>query len=721
MSPGSTQARICARTHQTDGVLELPPQLLQIADQSLLLPDRPILVGVGEEMLGRPLWTIEKAVCRCVQQAFFDDGSRENLHGMIAEPIGRKVSTKSLTWSKGGVTLGSNLTSPIRQEVSYFYHLVKGSSLWEVGMKPFQLHRFMVLITLAILGLGSTRAQQQDLPQEVIAYADLVLYNGKVLTADDDFTIFEAVAVRDGKFLAVGQNDRIQRMAGPQTRKVDLDGKSVVPGLFDTHLHQAWVGQILKTGSWNIRLRDVDSGIQEIRAVVEKTDPGEWLFFGAPTQNVLVNELRREHLDPISPNNPVVIVSVCNIGVANTLALKAVPPGTGGLVKDPATGEPTGLVTGFALGVLAYDIRPQPQIKEENIQLQKQILRKLNYQGLTTVIGRSQGLTFSILKEVWARGELTMRIRVAHELVRQNPNAEAYLKRMGNLSGFGDAMMKIHGTTVQPGDCISSMGGALTWNAKIREYETDPFGPYGKNYWESWGSDPEHSEWQNIILANRYGWNITSMHTQGDRAASVALDVFEKANQEKPLQGRWAFDHALFRTPENIRRAVELGVIFSIAPKYLFQNNPDSLIYQYGADQVTRLTPVRSMIDAGMKPVIESDIRGEWSAPLWNMEVLITRNDGKGGRTWAPEQSITRQEALWMKTNWAARYSADEKILGTIEVGKLADLVVLGGDYMTVPADQIAELPIELTVVDGKVVYDRGKDGIIRLEFWDGN
>ena len=259
----------------------------------------------------------------------------------------------------------------------------------------------------------------------------------------------------------------------------------------------------------------------------------------------------------------------------------------------------------------------------------------------------------------------------------------------------------------------------MTWSAKIRQVATSPYGPYGKNYWSSFGNDYENSEAQNIILANRYGWNITSMHTQGDQAASVVLDVFEKANQEKPLQGRWAFDHSLFRTPENIRRAKELGVIFSVGPKYLFQQNPDGLVYQYGADQVNRLTRVRSMIDAGMKPVMEADIRGPWSRPLWNMEVLITRNDGKGGRTWGADQKITRQEALWMKTNWAAYYSADEEILGTIEVGKLADLVVLGGDYMTVPEDQISELSIDLTVVDGKVVYDRDRDGVITLPFWD--
>jgi len=162
-----------------------------------------------------------------------------------------------------------------------------------------------------------------------------------------------------------------------------------------------------------------------------------------------------------------------------------------------------------------------------------------------------------------------------------------------------------------------------------------------------------------------------------------------------------------------------LGVIFSVGPKYLFQQNPDGLVYQYGADQVNRLTRVRSMIDAGMKPVMEADIRGPWSRPLWNMEMLITRNNGTGGRTWGEDQKITRQEALWMKTNWAAYYSEDEEILGTIEVGKLADLVVLGGDYMTVPEDQISDLSIDLTVVDGKVVYDRDRDGVITLPFWD--
>ena len=587
-------------------------------------------------------------------------------------------------------------------------------------MRPFQLLQASVYFSVAILVSGSARAQQQDVPQEVMAWADIILYNGKVLTADDNFTIFEAVAVRDGKFLAVGESDRIRRMAGALTRVVDLNGRSVVPGLWDPHLHQAWLGQTAASGM-RLQFKDLNSTLEDIKTAVDKAAPGEWLFLTGPNNTVLVEEMNRKLVDAISPRNPIVIVGTpCNIGIVNSLALEAVPPETTGIIKDPATGEPTGLISGYVLGLYVYEIRPQREITQEDVELEKQIFRKLNSIGLTTIVGRGQGLTISILKEVWAQGALTARIRLAHEFIRQNPNAEAYLKRVGNLSGLGDAMLKLHAATVQPPDCTSSSGAALTWAPKLRQYDASPYGTFGNLYWESFGNDLEHSEAQSIILANRYGWNIASMHTQGDRAASAVLDVYEKANNEKPLKGRWAFDHGLFRTAENIRRAKELGVLFSIAPKYLFQADPSELVYQYGADQVSRLTPVRSMIEAGMKPVMESDIRGPYSSPLWNMEMLITRNDGKGGRTWGADQNITRQEALWMKTNWASYYTEDEAILGTIEVGKLADLVVLGGDYMTVPEDQIAELPIDLTVVDGKVVYDRSKDGIIRLDFWDG-
>ena len=130
------------------------------------------------------------------------------------------------------------------------------------------------------------------------------------------------------------------------------------------------------------------------------------------------------------------------------------------------------------------------------------------------------------------------------------------------------------------------------------------------------------------------------------------------------------------------------------------------------------MTPVRDMIKAGMKPVGEADITGKYSSPLWGMGALITRTDEKG-RTWGGNQKITRQEALWMKTNWAARYSGDEKVLGTLTAGKLADVVVLSDDFMTIPEDQIANMRADYTIVGGKVVYDREKEGEITSRYWD--
>ena len=215
-----------------------------------------------------------------------------------------------------------------------------------------RLGKISSLIALGVFywGQSGLLKAQQDLPSEVLAYADLILYNGKILTADDDFTTAEAVAVRDGKFLAVGESDRIRRMAGPQTRQVDLDGRSVVPGLWDPHLHQAWIGQVLKTGSWRLKLTHLDSGLEEIQTIVDQAPAGEWLFLSGPYNKVLINELNRQHLDPISPHNPVVIVTGCNVGVANALALEAVPPETGWDCQGPGDGGTDRIDLGICSG-----------------------------------------------------------------------------------------------------------------------------------------------------------------------------------------------------------------------------------------------------------------------------------------------------------------------------------------------------------------------------------
>ena len=167
------------------------------------------------------------------------------------------------------------------------------------------------------------------------------------------------------------------------------------------------------------------------------------------------------------------------------------------------------------------------------------------------------------------------------------------------------------------------------------------------------------------------------VHTQGDMAAKMMLDAYEDADKERSIKGRnFGFDHGALRTEEDFRRALRLGVNMSFAPKYLFRNSPSALIWQFG-EQVHGFTALGTGIGLGFKPVMESDITGYHSASLWNIEAVVTRTD-ENGRVWGAREAISRQDALRMRTAWAARYSGDEDQLGTIEEGKLGDLVVLG-------------------------------------------
>lgn len=570
----------------------------------------------------------------------------------------------------------------------------------------------LVMIFFVASGFG---AQEASLPPEVIRYADMVLYNGKVLTVDDNFTIGEAVAIRDGKFLAVGTSAYILSMAGPATKRIDLAGKSVVPGFFNNHAHGTWMADIAKAGRFPGGIvewaRGKDQALADLKEIADRAKPGEWVVIRGERTNTFYAMTRRD-LDPIFPKNPFYIVNSTQEVLANTVVLELaglLDSDMNGIIKDPETGEPTGQLWGFAAGLVTYEIVPQPPVTEAALEHQKTSFKAANALGLTTVAGRAQGIMITILNELWQRGELTIRARVASEMIRQNPNLEGYLKRVGNLSGFGNEWVKILGGTVQEVDGAQSGGSLLTYMPKLREHPEDPF-PQGVNKWVGYGpivvSPPrETTEWYSVILANRYGWTLTSSHTMGDLASDIFLGAYAEADKERSLQGRgFAYDHGLIRTRGNLELAKKLDVIHSIQPSYVFTGQPDHLIYRHGADAVQQMTPVRTLIDMGLKVAAEGD------RPLWQMEKLVTRTDDRGN-VWGADEAISREESLRMHTSWAARYTRDEKITGTIEAGKLADLVVLGGDYMTCPEDEISKLPVLLTVVGGRIVYDRDQDG----------
>ena len=556
----------------------------------------------------------------------------------------------------------------------------------------------MAFLMFFCLAANSAWGQSaQDLPAEVIAYADVVFYNGKVLTADEEFTIEEAVAIRDGKFLAVGSSERILAMAGPDTRRVDVEGRSVIPGLIADHEHGAFVGNVAKRGQGGrVEFKDVASGLEEIKAEVAKFPPGLELYMRGPSQKPLVVDVTLAQLDAAAPDNPISISCQNNQVIVNSLMLKKLPPDMQGILKD-ANGNPTGQLRGAAAGTVIYEFMPQEDSATQ-LERQKETFRRYFPQGLTTIMGRGQGLTITILRDLWVKGELEPRVRIHHEFLRSQARPEAFLKRIGNLTDFGDDQLKIIGATVQVVDGSTGNGAALTDIPKINRVEGDPYNTYGQNKWEETGNAAT-SDRQNIILANRYGWTIGGLHSAGDLSNTVLLEALYEAHQEKSLVGRhFGIDHQAMIREKHFELMKEMDINPTMYDSAIAGDN-ETWVYQYGADAVYNMTPARSVIDAGLKPAIE--IPGGMEA----IRAFVTRKSDDG-RVWNPEQKVTRQEALYMYTSWAARYSGEQDILGSIEAGKLGDLVVLGGDYMTWPEDDLDALRVLMTVVGGNVVYE---------------
>ncbi|MBI4445415.1 MAG: amidohydrolase family protein [Acidobacteria bacterium] len=584
---------------------------------------------------------------------------------------------------------------------------------------------WMMAASLFCHALAQAPAPAQ-LPPEVLAYADLILFNGKVLVADDQFTIAQAVAVRDGKILAVGTDQRIQAMAGPSTRRIDLAGKTLVPGFYDTHLHldgafdANYVGPAMRhrvwDGSYPLKMTRAEF-LEKLGEVVKKQKPGEWVLSFAPIEFI---PLLRKELDEIAPNNPLELRTGAGPGeepvYANSMAIKLakMPTDTPGLLKD-ANGEPTGTLITFAAGVMEYETIPYVGI-EGRLKPLKQAMKIANSLGITMIATRSKPISLSAIKTLWEQHELTTRWRIATEMIRHSPNAEMILKRVGNLDGLGDDMFKLWG--MQPGNPDGN--DAVTWMMPRDKFLHTPQGErkdlIGEMYTDSgidYWFDRESSGYGLVILANRYGWRTTMIHTAGDRAASMLLEAYEKAHKENPITGRrFALDHALMLNPDHLEKMRELGVIPSVYMANSIGNDPSEKVRLYGPDKVANFTPVKSMIAAGLKPVAESDAGlrngGKFTNPLWNIEKLVTRTDEKG-KVWGPHERIDRKEALWMYTNWASYYSGDEKILGTLEPGKLADLVVLEGDFMAVPEEFLSDLRVAMTFVGGKLVYERAE------------
>jgi predicted amidohydrolase YtcJ len=614
-------------------------------------------------------------------------------------------------------------------------------------------HLVPLVVTFA-LALPSP-SPAQTVPAELISYPSLVLVNGKVLTVDSQFTIAEAVAVRDGRILAVGPSADIRTLAGPSTRVIDLGGKSVVPGFIDSDGDNAFAGGDLykdtmvngRVGT-KVRGESVAEMLKQVTALVREAAPGSPVWVRMADEWVAeLSKLTAKDLDSLAPANPLMLALSSSEGIVNTLMMNrafaaGLPRDHIGVVKD-ASGNPTGQMFGAAIGMCGWNLRDWPELTDAIYKDQEQINDRFLRAGVTTVTGHASGYTVTIMSQLFHQDRLHLRIRPDLDFARQNPLAAQFLRRTPNLVNFslGDGMLRIVGAAVGPVDGASDDGGILTNEPKLRVHPTVGGSPTGINKWTGtsfngrhWGdlSEPERMQTEagTLFQLRKHGWNIGGNHNMGSQATTIVLQTLFAAEKQpdikvKTMLGRNALDHNVIWDKTSIGLAKAMGdkVTFGLnseiwSPRIV--RGDEMLFAQYG-ERLATMQPVKDLVAAGIPVHFEGGKPDE--PPLWRVERFVTRvaryatrseraaRAGAAGnaprtRVWGADQAVDRKQALRMVTIDSAFFIAEEKMLGSIEKGKYADLVVLNGDYMAVADDGIDELEPVMTIVGGKVVFE---------------
>jgi predicted amidohydrolase YtcJ len=613
-----------------------------------------------------------------------------------------------------------------------------------------QVHRLFrrvawsVALVLAAVALPA-RAQ---VPPELIAYPDLILINGKIVTVDPDFTVAEAVAARDGRFLAIGTTDDIKKLAGPNTKVVDLAGKSVLPGLLATDGDNSFAGgdlykDTMVNGKVGTKIQGASVGemLEQARALIKQAAPGSPVFLRMADEFVNdFSKLTVTDADALAPNNPLMLAFSSSEGLVNTAMLErafaaGLPRDHIGIVRD-AAGKPTGQLYSTALGMVGWNLRDWPELTEEVFKQQEDINESMLRDGVTTVTGHASGYTVTIISQMFHDGRLKVRFRPTLDFARQNPLAAQFLRRTPTLVNFGlgDGMVKIAGAALGPVDGASDDGGILTHKPKLREHPEVGGGPFGRNKWtgssftgKQWGDlTPEEraqTEAGTLFLMRKHGWNISGNHNMGSQATAVVLETLAAAEQQPDIKvhkmlRRNSLDHNLIWDEVSIGLAKQLGdkMAFGLTAEVFsprLVRGEDMLMSQYGEQGMNTMQPVKDLIAAGISVHSEGV-----EMPLYRLERWVTRTSGfrtrserrsgasRTQRVIAPDQALDRKEALKMLTIYTAQFMSEEDMLGSIEKGKYADMVVLDGDFMTVPDDKIDELEPVMTIVGGEIVFD---------------
>jgi predicted amidohydrolase YtcJ len=523
---------------------------------------------------------------------------------------------------------------------------------------------------------------------------DVVLLDGKIVTVDAASPLREALAIRDGKILALGSTAEMRRLAGADTRVVELGGRTVIPGLIDSHLHAVRAALSFSTEVNWIGARSLREALERISEAARRRPRGSWLIVAGGWNELQFAERRRPtqaELEAAAPDNPVYVqlgygwVVMTDEGFERLgIRSDADLPAGGTLLRD---GERlTGAIGGGQGAIIAlFDRLPKPTFAEQ-VQGTREFFRELNRLGLTGVVDPGGNNLFpadyQALFDVWRAGELT--VRVAYSVNGQTAGGEfEELKSLTALTpmGFGDDRLHFNG-----------LGERITF---AMNNNPEPTAEHKERYYEI------------VRWAAERGMAIT-MHWGPDGTVPHLLEIFERVNREVPIAPlRWSIAHLNDASGETLRRMAELGVGWTVQDAMYFGG--EDLVRRQGADAARRIPPVVTADRLGV--VIGGGTDAHRVASYNPFTALQWFLDGKavaGTPTRGPEELPSRLTALKFYTLGSAWFSFDDDVRGSLEVGKLADLAVLAADYLTVPVEAVGDIESVLTLLGGEVVYAAG-------------
>jgi hypothetical protein len=524
--------------------------------------------------------------------------------------------------------------------------------------------------------------------------ADTVLVNGRIATLDAKATVAEALAIRGGRIVAVGNFARVKPLIAKSTRVIDLHGRTVIPGLIDSHMHAIRAALSFSTEVNWIGTKSIADALARLREAAKARKPGDWLIVAGgwtPEQFAEKRRPTQAELAEAGGDHPVYIQLFYGWAMLNPKGFellgikedKDVPP-AGKLDRDQS-GALTGGISGNTPTITGLFARlPKPSF-DEQVEGTKAFFRELNRLGLTGVIDPGGfGMAppdYQALFKIWKDGDLSL--RVAYTIFAQGRGKELDdYKALTQLlpMGFGDSWLRFNG-----------IGENVAWGV----YNNDNPPEWAREQFES------ICQW-----AASQGMSL-NIHWHNDSSVGIALDIFERVNRKHPIRDlRWTLVHLEDASEVTLKRMKNLGVGWALQDAGYFEG--EAQLKEKGAEAMKRIPRMNTAMYIGVHVGAGTDAHRVMSYNPW--VALRWMLDGKtvGGTAWrGPEETPTRVNALRMYTQGSAWFAFAEKERGSLEVGKLADLAVLSKDYFKVPVEEIGEIEAVMTVVGGKVVYEK--------------